>query len=198
MIFHGQFRKLFHVSEPTISKQFFSKLEFLFFVLGSMVSKNICKLHQKLKNSKHLPELTWSWQNKPWYKHSTHHHSPRWNHLLLQRTHSWCQVSKALSPIPGSPSNSALQASLLWMFLFISCLSIIWIPPNQPKSEIVIYVYACYILWQFYLKYWYNYLYFLLLNPTFLVRCGTWRPSCSCGLEAECKSLFSDFTSYYF
>ena len=66
MSFHGQFRKLFHVSEPTLSKQFFSKLEFLFSVLGSMVSKNICKLRHKLKNSKNLPELTWSWQNKPW------------------------------------------------------------------------------------------------------------------------------------
>ena len=44
----------------------FSKLEFLFSVLGSMFSKNICKLRHKLKNSKNLPELTWSWQNKPW------------------------------------------------------------------------------------------------------------------------------------
>ena len=32
-----------------------------------MVSKNICKLRHKLKNAKNLPELTWSWQNKPWF-----------------------------------------------------------------------------------------------------------------------------------
>ena len=49
-----------------IIKTFFSKLEFLFSVLGSMESKNICKLRHKLKNAKNLPELTWSWQNKPW------------------------------------------------------------------------------------------------------------------------------------
>ena len=44
----------------------FTKLILLFSVLGSMVSKNICKLHHKLENAKKLPELTWSWQNKPW------------------------------------------------------------------------------------------------------------------------------------
>ena len=33
-----------------------------------MVSKNIGKLRHKLKKSKILPELNWSWQNKPWYK----------------------------------------------------------------------------------------------------------------------------------
>ena len=67
MSFYGQVRQLFHISEPTFTKKFF-KLEFLFPVLDSMVSKNICKLRHKLKNSKNLPELTWSWQNKPWYK----------------------------------------------------------------------------------------------------------------------------------
>ena len=67
MSFYGQFRKLFNISESTFSKQFFSKLKFLFSVLGSMVSKNICKLRHKLKNAKNLPGLTWSWQNKPWY-----------------------------------------------------------------------------------------------------------------------------------
>ena len=50
-----------------IIKTVFSKLEFLFSVLGSMVFKNICKLRHKLKNSKNLPELTWSWPNKPWF-----------------------------------------------------------------------------------------------------------------------------------
>ena len=40
-----------------------SKLGFLFSVLGSMVSKNICKLCHKFKNAKKLPKLTWSWQN---------------------------------------------------------------------------------------------------------------------------------------
>ena len=50
MSFYGQFRKLFHISEPT--QFFFSKLDVLFSVLGSMVSKNICKLHHKLKNAK--------------------------------------------------------------------------------------------------------------------------------------------------
>ena len=65
--FYGQFRQLFHISEPTLWKQFFTKLNFLFSVLGSLVSKNICKLRNKLKNAKSLPELTWSWQNKPWY-----------------------------------------------------------------------------------------------------------------------------------
>ena len=43
------------------------KLEFLFSVLGSMVSKRICKLCHKLKNALNLHKLTWSWQNKPWY-----------------------------------------------------------------------------------------------------------------------------------
>ena len=55
MSFYGQFRQLFHVSEPTLSKQFFSKLEFLFSVLGSMVSKNICKLCHKLKMPRIYP-----------------------------------------------------------------------------------------------------------------------------------------------
>ena len=55
MSFYGQFRQLFHISEPILSKQFFSKLEFLFSVLGSMVSKHICKLRHKLKNSKIYP-----------------------------------------------------------------------------------------------------------------------------------------------
>ena len=32
-----------------------------------MVSKSIGKLRPKLKKSKILPELPWSWQNKPWY-----------------------------------------------------------------------------------------------------------------------------------
>ena len=64
MSFYGQLRQLFHIYEPILSKQFFSKLEFLFSVLGSMVSKNICKLRHKLKNAKNLPELTWSWQKK--------------------------------------------------------------------------------------------------------------------------------------
>ena len=67
MSFYGQFMQLFHISEPTLSKQFFSKLEFLFSVLGSMVSKNIWKLRHKLKNAKNLLELTWSWQIKPWF-----------------------------------------------------------------------------------------------------------------------------------
>ena len=53
---------IFHKSELTLLKQFFSKLEFLFFVLVSMVSRN---MRHKLKNAKNLPELTWSWQNKP-------------------------------------------------------------------------------------------------------------------------------------
>ena len=60
MSFYGQLRQLFRISEPSLSKQFFSILEFLFSVLGSMVSKNICKLRHKLKNSKNVPELTWS------------------------------------------------------------------------------------------------------------------------------------------
>ena len=46
----------------------FSKHEFLFSVLGSNVSENICKLRHELKNANNLPELTWSWQNKPLYK----------------------------------------------------------------------------------------------------------------------------------
>ena len=41
-------------------QNFFSKFEFLFADLGSMVSKSICKLRHKLKNNKKLPELTWS------------------------------------------------------------------------------------------------------------------------------------------
>ena len=52
-----------------IIKTVFSKLEFLFSVLGSMVFKDICKLRNKLKNAQKLPELTWSWKNKPWYKY---------------------------------------------------------------------------------------------------------------------------------
>ena len=61
MSFYGQFRQLFHISEPTSSKQFFLNSHFcFFFVLGSMVSKNICKMRHKLKNAKNLPEPTWS------------------------------------------------------------------------------------------------------------------------------------------
>ena len=45
---------------PHYQNIFISKLDFLFSVLGFMVSKNICKLRNKLKNSKNLPELTWS------------------------------------------------------------------------------------------------------------------------------------------
>ena len=45
----------------------FFQLNFLFCVLGSIVSKNMCKLRHKFKNAKNLPELTWSWQNLPWY-----------------------------------------------------------------------------------------------------------------------------------
>ena len=67
MSFYGQFRQFFHKSEPIWSKQFFSsKIKFLFSALGSMMSRNMCKLRHKLKNAKSLPELTWSWQNKPW------------------------------------------------------------------------------------------------------------------------------------
>ena len=68
MSFYGQLRQLFHTSEPTLSKEFFFLNSiFLFSFPGSMVSKNICKLSHKLKNAKYLPELTWSWQNKPWF-----------------------------------------------------------------------------------------------------------------------------------
>ena len=52
---------------PYFQTDFFSKLEVLFSVLGSMVSRNICKLRHKFENAKYLPKLTWSWQNKPWY-----------------------------------------------------------------------------------------------------------------------------------
>ena len=45
---------------PHYQSSFFSKIKFLFSVLGSMVSKNICKLCHKLKNANYLPELTWS------------------------------------------------------------------------------------------------------------------------------------------
>ena len=45
---------------PHYQNSFFLNL-ILFSVLGSMVSKNICKLRHKLKNSKNSPELTWSW-----------------------------------------------------------------------------------------------------------------------------------------
>ena len=55
-----QLGQLFHISEPTLPKQLFSKLKFLFSVLGSMVSKYFCKLRHKLKNAKNLPKLTWS------------------------------------------------------------------------------------------------------------------------------------------
>ena len=49
---------------PQYQNSFFSKLEFLFSLLGSMMSKNICKLRHKLKNAKNLHQLTWSWQKK--------------------------------------------------------------------------------------------------------------------------------------
>ena len=48
-----------HISDPTLSKQFFSKVDFFVSVLGSMVSNNMCKLRHKLKKAKNLPELTW-------------------------------------------------------------------------------------------------------------------------------------------
>ena len=60
MSFHGQLRQLFPIPAPTLPKQFFLNLNFLLSVLGSIVSKNICKLRHKLKNAKKLPELTWS------------------------------------------------------------------------------------------------------------------------------------------
>ena len=47
--FLTKLRQLCHISEPTLSKQFFSKLNFLFSFLGSMLSNNICKLRHKLK-----------------------------------------------------------------------------------------------------------------------------------------------------
>ena len=53
--FLGQFRQLFHISEPTLSKQFFSKLKF------SMLSNNICKLRHKLKKGQKI--LVQTYQN---------------------------------------------------------------------------------------------------------------------------------------
>ena len=44
----------------------------------------------------------------PRYKQNTHNHSPRRNHLLLQRAHPECWLSEAFSPIPGSPYNCVL------------------------------------------------------------------------------------------
>ena len=43
-----------------IKTVFYSKLYFLFTILGSKVSRNMCKLRHKLKNAKSLPKLTWS------------------------------------------------------------------------------------------------------------------------------------------
>ena len=44
-----------HIWAHIIKTVFFSKLELLVSVLGSMVSKNTCKLCHKLKNAKNLP-----------------------------------------------------------------------------------------------------------------------------------------------
>ena len=64
LFFWGHFMENFgNLSQHYQNSFFFLNLNF-FSVLGSLVSKNICKLHHKLKN---LPELSWSWQNKPWY-----------------------------------------------------------------------------------------------------------------------------------
>ena len=68
MSFYGKFRPFFYNSETRLSKQFFSQFDF-FFALSSMIFRNICKLCHKLQNAKNLPELTWSWENKPWWCH---------------------------------------------------------------------------------------------------------------------------------
>ena len=52
-----------------IKTVFFSTLKYLFSVLDSMVSRNMCNL----KNAKNLTKLTWSWQNKPWFKENAFH-----------------------------------------------------------------------------------------------------------------------------
>ena len=49
---------LFTYLSPQYQNSFFSELNFLFSVLGSMVSKIMCKLRHKLKNAQNLPELT--------------------------------------------------------------------------------------------------------------------------------------------
>ena len=55
MLFYKQFRQLFHVSEPRLSKQFFPKLEFLFSVLASMVSKTSVNCVTNWKMPKSYP-----------------------------------------------------------------------------------------------------------------------------------------------
>ena len=65
--FYGQLRQLFHISEHTISKRFFFNLNFCFLVEAPWCLKTYVNCVTNLKNAKNLPELTWSWKNKPWY-----------------------------------------------------------------------------------------------------------------------------------
>ena len=65
-LFYGNFRQFFNKSRSILQKTVFSKIEFLFSVLGSMMSRNMCELRHTCKNVKNLPKPTWSWQNKPW------------------------------------------------------------------------------------------------------------------------------------
>ena len=77
----------------------------MFSVLGYMVSKNICKLCHKLKNAKNLPELTWSWQNKPWY------FGEMWSQAQpLRSSCRSCSSGRSRSPCSCScpPSSSSL------------------------------------------------------------------------------------------
>ena len=58
--FYGQFRKLCHISKPTLLKHFFSKLEFLFSVLDSMVSIKTsvnCVTNWKMQNKNTKTDL---------------------------------------------------------------------------------------------------------------------------------------------
>ena len=69
MSYYGQFRQFFSHIRATIIKTVLSKHEFLFSALGSMVSRNMCKLRHKFKKKKcqNFTQTHWSWQNKPWF-----------------------------------------------------------------------------------------------------------------------------------
>ena len=51
-----------HKSETTFSKQFSLKVFVCFFILNSRMSRNMCKMRHKVRNSQNIPPLNQIWQ----------------------------------------------------------------------------------------------------------------------------------------
>ena len=63
-----QFKPFFHKSETRLPKQFFLNNFFLFSILNSRISKNMCIWRHKLCNSKTGIGPTFTWSNEPWFR----------------------------------------------------------------------------------------------------------------------------------